>query len=176
MFDRRMRFAGVYLLVVIWNSGLAWAIAWETPPDAKRASDAVRVLQGNWKFDIYYSDWWPERISNPPLSRAKWRWLVQGDQIRWSGMKVDDVKLSFSVDPSKSPPRIDMTFLDGPHKGIRLRGIYKITGEDACQFCFADPDANVDRPTDVSYSTNAGRTMVFLERVVVEQPAAKTPP
>jgi len=175
MFDRRLRYRGVYLLTAVWMSGLAWAIVCENRLDAKPANDAAEALQGNWRFDIYYSDWWPERISNPPLSRAKWNWSVKGNQIHWTGMKIDDVKLSFNVDPSKSPRQIDMTFLDGPHKGKTLRGIYRFIGEDECQICFGDPDANVDRPTDVSYSTNAGRTMVSLERVDVKQPA-KTPP
>ncbi len=127
-------------------------------------AEEVQALQGAWKFDIYYSDWWPERISNPPLSRSKWCWTVKGNEIRWTGMKVEDVRLSFTLDPSKSPRQIDLTFLDGPHKGEKLLGIYQFSSEDSCYICFADPDAKAARPTDVSYSTNSGRTMVSIER------------
>ncbi len=176
MFDRRLKYWRHVPVDGCLGFGARLGHGLQTASMPTPAYDAVQALQGHWKFELYYSDWWPERISNPPLSWAKWHWSVKGNQIHWSGMKVDDVKLSFSVDPSKSPPQIDMTFLDGPHQGKTLRGIYKFTGDRACQICFADPDANVDRPTDVSYSTTAGRTMVFFERVIVEQPAAKTPP
>lgn len=137
-------------------------------------AEEVQALQGVWKFDIYYSDWWPERISNPPISWSKWRWTVTGNEIHWTGMKVDDVKLSFTVDPTQSPRHIDFTFLDGPHKGKILRGMYKFYAEDACYICFADPEAKFDRPTDVSYSTNSGRTMVSIEKAAPETPAAQT--
>lgn len=131
-------------------------------------AEEVEALQGTWRFAIYYSDWWPERIANPPHSRPDWRWTIKGNEISWTRMKVDDVKLSFTVDPSKSPRQIDMTFLDGPHKGKTLRGMYHFNAEGRCQICFADPDTNADRPTGISYSTNEGRTMAFIEKIVSE--------
>lgn len=135
----------------------------------------LQPFQGIWTFDIYYSDWWPERITNPPLTRAKWRWAIQGNKIQWSGLKIGDVKLSFALNPVKSPKEIDLTFLDGPHKGKRLRGIYQFNPKGAWQICFADPDAKVERPTDVSYSTDEGRTMVVLKRPESQEPAADSP-
>lgn len=145
------------------------------PAEILPLADEVEALQGVWKFDIYYSDWWPERISDPPVSWAKWRWTVKGNEIRWTGMKVPDVKLSFTVDPSKSPRQIDLTFLDGPHKGKKLLGMYRFFAEDGCYICFADPEAKADRPTRVEYSTNLGQTMVSIERTAPEKPAAETP-
>lgn len=139
------------------------------------AADEVDALQGTWKFDIYYSDWWPERISDPPIRWSKWRWQVEGNEIHWTGMKVPDVKLSFTVDPSKSPRQIDLTFLDGPHKGKKLQGMYEFFAAGACHICFADPDAKVPRPKEVAYSTNAGQTMVSIERVPPEVPAKVEP-
>ncbi len=135
------------------------------PAEVLPIADELQALQGTWKFAIYYSDWWPERISNPPITWSPWRWTIKGNVIRWSGMKVDDVRLSFTLDPSKSPRQIDLTFLDGPHKGKKLRGIYQFYAGDGCNICFADPEANVDRPTENSYSTNEGRTMVSIEKV-----------
>ena len=138
-------------------------------------ADEVAALQGVWKFDIYYSDWWPGRISDPPVGWAKWNWTVKGKEIRWSGLKSGDVNLSFSVDPAKFPRQIDMIFLDGPHKGKKLLGMYQFFAEDACYICFADPDSKVARPTEVAYSTNSGKTMVSIERVPLEMAAAKPP-
>ena len=142
------------------------------PAETLPVADEVAALQGTWKFDIYYSDWWPERISNPPISWSRWRWTIKGNEIHWSGMKVPDVKLSFTVDPAKSPRQIDLTFLDGPHKGKKLLGMYQFFAEDACYICFADPEAKVKRPTDVAYSRDLGQTMVSIEKVAEEKPAA----
>src|SRR5678815_158816 len=63
------------------------------PAEVLPVADEVQALQGMWKFDIYYSDWWPERISDPPISWSKWRWTIKGNEITWTGMKVPDVKL-----------------------------------------------------------------------------------
>jgi uncharacterized protein (TIGR03067 family) len=157
------------------TSGTALLVLQDKDKNPTPAEEA-RSFQGIWKFDIYYSDWWPERITNPPLTREKWRWTVKGNEIRWSGMKIDDVKLSFTLDPSKSPKEIDLTFLDGPHKGKKLRGIYKFNPKGVWQICFADPDAKVERPTDVLYSTDEGRTMVNLERPDLPQSSARENP
>jgi uncharacterized protein (TIGR03067 family) len=118
----------------------------------------------------------PDRITKSSFEIVtKWRWAIQGNKIQWSGLKIGDVKLSFALNPVKSPKEIDLTFLDGPHKGKRLRGIYQFNPKGAWQICFADPDAKVERPTDVSYSTDEGRTMVVLKRPESQEPAADSP-
>lgn len=144
--------------------------------DILPVADEITALQGVWKFDIYYSDWWPERISDPPISWSKWRWTVKGNEIHWTGMKVPDVKLSFTLDPSKSPRQIDVTFLDGPHKGKKLLGMYEFFADDGCHICFADPEAKIARPTENAYSTGLGQTMISIERVSPEKPAVDAPP
>ena len=135
-------------------------------------AEEAEALQGEWKFDMYYSDWWPERISDPPVRWSRWRWTVSGNEILWTGMKVDDVTLSFTLDPSQSPRQIDLTFRDGPHQGKVLRGAYKFDSIDGFSICFADPEAKVDRPVNVSYSTDAGRTMAVLEKAAAQNPVA----
>lgn len=135
----------------------------------------VQALQGEWRFGLYYSDWWPARITNPPVGWSKWQWTVKGNDIVWSGMKIDDVRLSFKVDPSKSPRQIDLTLLDGPHKGTTLRGMYEFKG-GGWWICFAEPGSSVDRPSKVEYGTGEGRTMVILRRAPVETGAGEVPP
>lgn len=115
------------------------------------------------------------RISDPPVGWAKWNWTVKGNEIRWSGLKTGDVNLSFTVDPSKSPRQIDMTFLDGPHTGKKLLGMYQFFAENACYICFADPGTKAARPTEVAYSTNSGKTMVSIERLPLEMAVVKPP-
>lgn len=143
----------------------------ETPTVA----DEIAALQGEWRFTLYYSDWWPERISDPPIRWSRWRWTVKGNEILWTGMNGPDVRLSLTLDPSKSPRQIDLTLLDGPHAGQKLLGMYQFFAGDGCYVCFADPGVKTARPTKVEYSTNLGQTMVSLERVTPEN-AAETPP
>lgn len=148
-----------------WKPGRRHTSVTLVPTRILPVAEELEALQGVWKFEIYYSDWWPARISNPPIRWSDWRWTVKGNEIGWTGMKGEDVKLSLTLDPTKSPRQIDMTFLDGPHKGKVLRGTYKFRPGDGCDICFADPDAGVDRPGVWSYSTNAGRTAVSIERL-----------
>lgn len=132
--------------------------------DSQKVADDTQALQGGWKFDLYYSDWWPGQLRNPPVGWAKWNWIVKGNEIEWTGLKDGKVKLSFVIDPSKSPAQIDLTFLDGPHKGTKLLGIYEFSANGGCQIAFADPKAKSDRPTEIGYATDAGRTMALIER------------
>ncbi len=144
----------------------------ETPTVA----DEIAALQGDWRFNLYYSDWWPERISDPPVRWSRWRWTVKGNEILWTGMNGPDVRLSLALDPSKTPRQIDLTLLDGPHAGQKLLGMYQFFAGDGCYVCFADPEVKIARPTKVEYSTNLGQTMVSLERVTPEENAAEPSP
>lgn len=144
------------------------------PAQILPVADEVKALQGHWKFKIYYSNWWPVRIHHPPAHWSHLRWTIKGNKITWSKLKIKDVTLSFTLDPSKSPRQIDMTFLDGPHKGKKLRGIYRFYPGNTCHICFADPDAKVARPTDVSYSSLKSQTMMSIQKTADEKRTRQT--
>lgn len=132
------------------------------------------ALQGRWKFDLYYSNWWPERISNPPITWKPWRWTVKGNEITWTGLKINDVKLSYTLDPSKTPRQIELTILDGEHKGTKLAGIYRFTA-GGWSVCFADPKARVTRPTEFGFSYPGEQTWAEIEPARDELPVAIPP-
>jgi uncharacterized protein (TIGR03067 family) len=135
------------------------------PDRIRPVAEELAAFRGEWKFDIYYSDWWPARISNPPFNKDAWRWTVKENEIAWTGMHIDDVHLSFQLDPSKSPRQIELTFLNGPWKGTTVHGIYKFGFGGRCDICFADPNSKAPRPKHFGYSTNTGQTWLSLERV-----------
>lgn len=145
------------------------------PAQIPPVADEVHALQGNWKFDLYYSDWWPHKLSQPPSDRPNWRWTVKGNEITWTGMKIDGVKLSFMMDPSKLPRQIDLTLLDGPHKGKKLLGIYKFGPGNSCDICFADPGSKQDRPTEFAYGTNQGQTWCEITLLPASKQGADAP-
>ena len=49
------------------------------------------------------------------------------------------------IDPSKTPKTIDVTFAEGPHKGMVMLGIYEID-DDKLKVCFDFEGKN--RPTE----------------------------
>ena len=70
-------------------------------------------VQGTFNFENLISEKW---TATPEEVRA-WQWTIQGQEITWTRPRKENVRLSFTIDPSKSPPQIDLTFLDGPDKG-----------------------------------------------------------
>jgi uncharacterized protein (TIGR03067 family) len=140
------------------------------PMDAEKE---LASLQGTWKFEIIQTDVWPKPRGKGPdrLGRGDDRqWVIKGDEITWTSPDGEEVKLSFTIDPTKSPKHFDVTFLSGPHKGQKCPGMYERGGLGGVVLwlCLTDPGSQAPRPTKVSYSTNEGRTMIGLYRV--EQP------
>jgi uncharacterized protein (TIGR03067 family) len=69
--------------------------------------------------------------------------LKHGDQVFQVGTQ--------KIDPSKSPKTIDVTMLEGPHKGALMLGIYEFDG-DTLKVC-CDPQGK-KRPTE--FKSEAG--------------------
>lgn len=116
-------------------------------------------LQGTWKFDVFYSD----NLSKPASRGEQRQCVIKGNEIAWTSADGERIRGSFTIDPMKVPNEIDMTFLNGPHKGQECRGIYQHgIGGAVLSFCVADPGAGVPRPKDISYGTLEGRTMIVL--------------
>lgn len=69
---------------------------------------------------------------------------------------------TFTVDPSKRPPAIDMTFIEGDNKDKVLKGIYALDG-DTLKIC-RGLRAEMDRPTQFGTWPNTGLFMVTWKR------------
>jgi uncharacterized protein (TIGR03067 family) len=89
---------------------------------------------------------------------------VRGNEISWTAPGGQEIKASFTIDPSKSPKQIDLKFLNGPDKGDVCPGIYQRgdLDENILWICVADPGSNVVRPTSFSYKRDAGRSFLSL--------------
>ena len=115
-------------------------------------------LQGTWKFDVFYTDSLPK----PARGEAQ-RCVIKGNEIAWTSTDGERIRVSFTIDPTKVPCEIDMTFLSGPHKGRKCLAIYQHgIGGAVLSFCVADPGGKVSRPKDISYGTLEGKTMIVL--------------
>ncbi len=127
-------------------------------------------LQGTWRFEIIQTDGWPKPAGKGPDQFGQGddrQWIVKGNEIQWLAPEGEEIKLTFTLDPTKAPKQIDATFLNGPHKGKKCTGIYERGGLKGVilWLCLNDPGTVAPRPTRVSYSSREGRTMIGLDKV-----------
>ncbi|MDR3636352.1 MAG: sigma-70 family RNA polymerase sigma factor [Isosphaeraceae bacterium] len=118
----------------------------------------LRPFQGTWSFDACESVLW---YTDLELIRKSWRWEIRGQEITWTRHGKEAVKLSFTVDTSKSPNQIDLTFLDGPDKGKTCTGIYYFVRGNLW-ICTTEPGAMVDRPTKMAMSSDSKTAILVL--------------
>ncbi len=100
----------------------------------KPLAKELKLPQGKFRLGQWRSDAWPAK----PDEFQAWQWTIKGQEITWSRPKQDAVRLSFAVDATKSPPQIDLTFLNGPDKGQTCQGIF-LASRHAINLCFQDP-------------------------------------
>lgn len=107
--------------------------------------ETQKSLLGSWKVETCASDV-PSLKSQSSIPR--WRWTIKDGEITW-GFEGQEWKMTAKIDPSQSPKQIDVTFLDGPHKGQTCLGIYDWTGEGEkkLHIMLQDPEAKAGRPT-----------------------------
>lgn len=118
----------------------------------------LRPFQGTWNFDACESVLWYTKLE---VIQKTWVWAIQGQEITWNRQGEKDVRLSFTVDPSKSPNQIDLTFLDGPDKGKMCRGIYSFERGNLW-VCMTEPGAKVDRPAKMVMSSDSKTALLIL--------------
>ena len=80
--------------------------------------------------------------------------VKKGDEVIQVGTQI--------LDPSKSPKTIDVTMLEGPHKGTVILGIYEIDA-DTLKVCF-DPEGKT-RPTAFNSPTGSKNFVNVHKRV-----------
>ncbi len=72
------------------------------------------------------------------------------------------VKETIKIDRATTPRAIDFTYVDGPRKGEKVRGIYKIEGD---RYTMCRPiRAEDSRPVDFSSKTGSGLVLVVWAR------------
>jgi uncharacterized protein (TIGR03067 family) len=125
------------------------------------ASDQeVADLQGEWA--AVAMEWDGEKIPLAELISTKF--VVKGNEITALARKPNDAdyKMSFKLDPGKTPKEIDITYLDGPEKGETGKGIYTLEGS-RLQACFAE-QGSTSRPKAFATVTGSLFTMLTLEK------------
>ncbi len=137
----------VHALLLVVTAG--WLLAADTPQDAA-AKKELESFQGDW---IVAS---AERDGKPDETRKDAQVTIAGNQFTRTTKSLT-VKGTLKLDPSKTPKTIDVTYADGPDKGITLQGIYKLE-KDTWTMCFSA------RPTEFTSKPGPGQLLVVLKR------------
>jgi uncharacterized protein (TIGR03067 family) len=116
-------------------------------------------LQGTWL--LVAREFAGKADSAEDLKRARGKVVIKGDKVVVSFPGEDERRLTFKVDPSARPKRIDLTFLDGDYKGKTALGIYELD-RDKLKVCYAPP--KVARPTEFSGKIDNDWVLVVYER------------
>jgi uncharacterized protein (TIGR03067 family) len=82
---------------------------------------------------------------------------------------IDKRVFKFKLDPTKKPAQIDVTALDGQHKGVTSPGIYELK-DDTLRWCQSDDEKSKDRPKDFSSPEKSSIYVFTLKRAKVEPP------
>ena len=109
--------------------------------DKAELEKEARKFQGTWTFESSVTG--GEELPADHLKLV----VVTFEGDKHTVKRGDDVIQvgTQKLDPSKTPKTIDVTMLEGPHKGTVMPGIYEINA-DTLKVCF-DPEGKT-RPTE----------------------------
>jgi uncharacterized protein (TIGR03067 family) len=124
-----------------------------TGPAAKEGSSDKDKLQGSWGLVSV-------EVNKQPLTMDQLkaaRLVVEGDRYSFTLGKTH-LELTYKLDATKTPRRIDLTVLAGPQKGKTFHGIYKLRGDTYTVCRPIEPDKG--RPTDFATEPDSGLMLV----------------
>jgi len=126
----------------------------------KPIASELQVFQGTWGFGACESVLWYTELD---VIQKTWKWAIQGQIITWVRPGQETVRLSFAINPTKTPNQIDFTFLDGPDQGKTCQGIYEFE-RNGIWVCLAEPGAQVARPTKMGMSSQSKTALLILHK------------
>ncbi len=123
-------------------------------PEPGNAEDRKLVdrakLQGSWSLLSMVNR------GDPVRPRAPRKWQFAGDRLS-QGTQGSNSWARIEIDPTQSPPAMDMIPDSGPSKDKRALGIYRLE-DDRLTICFGLPD----EPRPVAFESKAGGKQTLL--------------
>lgn len=107
----------------------------------------LKRFQGRWTMVSY------EDNGKPDALFANATQVFEGDRYTVTSGEKLIRKGKFEIDPTTTPPSIDLLPDIGPYKGKRLSGIYELQ-DDRLKTCFPDPGAERPKKFDSSAGSN----------------------
>jgi uncharacterized protein (TIGR03067 family) len=129
-------------------------IAADKKDEGKKAADKI---EGAWSFVSVTENGKPTQL--PP---AEARLIFTKDKVI---LKIGDTEKemwAYTVNPSKKPAEIDVTFSSGPDKGYQGKGIYLIDGH-TLKICHGQKPGDA-RPKEFSSKEGSKLVLAVLKR------------
>ena len=115
-------------------------------------------FDGKWQITAQTTD--GKMMSEEELKN---RYLVfRGDKVTQLFMDNERGNAATKIDATKNPKEIEFHYLDGPAKGVVLKGIYSLDG-DSFTICLSGIDR--DRPKAFESKEGSGTILLKLKRV-----------
>jgi uncharacterized protein (TIGR03067 family) len=125
--------------------------------DPRGGADREKI-QGVWKVRALVDN----GNEQPPADHEKLRIHFTARHVTFT---LGDQKRegAYKLDPSRKPPRIEIELTDGPSKGRKDSGVYRLEG-DTLTLCLTLKPGE-EPPADFTSKAGSGRTLFTLERV-----------
>jgi uncharacterized protein (TIGR03067 family) len=140
-------------------------------PKEESVQKEKEKLQGLWGVDHDEHGGIPNPQKGVPVfevTRERFDFYLlekQGERIvKKAG---SEKQATYTLDPTKKPKTIDVTFRTGSDKGKTLRGIYELDGDDL-KVAFRFPPEK-ERPTEFSSEKDDSVQVFFLKRAKPER-------
>jgi len=140
---------------------LALLLGADTQKDEK-IKDETNKLQGSWR--IVSAD--REGQKAPEDEIKKYTIIIKGDKFaahRTENATKPEEKIyemSFTLDPTKNPHWMDVTYTDGERKGESSQGIYEVK-DDTLTICMS---RGTSRPMEFETKPESQRHLMVLKR------------
>lgn len=133
---------------------VAVALVAANPKDDNKKE--IERFRGSWKFESV-------EFGGMPMDVAEFkdvRLVLKGENF---SVKLAGVEYAgtFKVDVSKKPKTIDITYTEGPQKGMTLLGIYELEG-DTYKICVSMVEK--DRPKEFATKEGTQHVLQVLKR------------
>ena len=137
----------------------------------KPRDSSLQSLQGVWTMQVCDSA--TEGFGDKMKIVRYWRWIIQDNEIQWLRSRGKVWKMAFSADSTKWPNEIDLTYLDGPHKGKKSLGMYRWGGirGNTLELSIQDPGADAPRPKKIGMRSYES-SLIFMDRLDVDKELA----
>ncbi|SIN81942.1 uncharacterized domain TIGR03067 protein [Singulisphaera sp. GP187] len=119
----------------------------------------LKAIAGNWRV-VHFE----HKGKVAPDGDAKASLAIEAGGKAVLKPQGGEIRFTLSVDPSKSPKQITLTYDEGPLKDAKQFGIYKLEGTKLT-ICMAPPKRpEIERPEGFT-TEEKDRTLVIHERV-----------
>jgi uncharacterized protein (TIGR03067 family) len=122
------------------------------------APETLKKLQGVWR--PVRLERAGQTVRNEALPGA--RFVVKGDTLRFKAGGDTLLDVRFTLDPRKTPARIDLVSRAGPTRGETVRGIYRLEGK-RLTLCWP-LGVGGERPGNFETKGDRDRVVLTLER------------